>query len=147
MIIIFDLHGVIFDYEVRQNNYDVFVLNSGLEILQACAQQKDAFGKKKHTLYILSNWGLKGFEKIKQQYAHILELFDGYVISGECGYSKPDSEIFEVLINRYQLAGENCIFIDDAAMNVAAVEKFGWTGICYEDPEHVITKLKNLKII
>lgn len=146
MIIVFDLHGVIFDYDVKKNNYAVYLLDAGLKILQACAAQKDDTGKKLHKLYILSNWGTAGFQKIKQAHPEILALFDGQVISGECGYSKPSPEIFELLINRYQLANQPCLFIDDAQMNIAAAEKFGWVGIHYQDPNHVTNLLKKFNI-
>lgn len=146
MIIIFDLHGVIFDYDAKKINYEVYTLNPGLEILQACANQKDQYGKKRHKIYILSNWGLSGFQKLRDMYPDILELFDGQVISGECGYSKPDQEIFELIINRYQLADKTCIFIDDVAMNIAAAKQFGWIGIHYQDPAHATNLLKELKV-
>ena len=144
MIIIFDLHGVIFDYHASKYTYDIFILQKGLEILQACASQKDAHGNKKHQIYILSNWGKSGFEKLKKQHGAILDLFDGHVISGECGYSKPNSEIFELLINRYNLANQECIFIDDSVINVNAANKFGWKAIHYQDPEHVLKQLKKI---
>ncbi len=146
MIIIFDLHGVIFDYDAKQSNYDVYPLKPGLEILQACASQKDEFGARLHKLYILSNWGSSGFQKIKLLHPDILDLFDGQVISGECGYSKPSIEIFELIINRYQLANQTCIFIDDSIINIAAVKQFGWTGIHYQDPTHVTNLLKKLNV-
>ena len=75
-----------------------------------------------------------------------MALFDGQVISGECGYSKPSREIFEVLINRYQLVNQPCILIDDTAINVARAKQFGWIGIHYEDPTHVTNLLKKLNI-
>lgn len=146
--LIFDLHGVIFDYNGKTSaNSEIYTLQQGLDILKTCAQIKDEFGKKLHKLYILSNWGKPGFDKIRQQFPEILDLFDGCVISGEAGYSKPESEIFELLINRYQLKNQPCVFIDDNEFNVIAAQQFGWTTIFYDNPTHVKQLLEKLHII
>lgn len=146
--LIFDLHGVIFDYDgVSSVNATIYTLEPGLKILQACASQKNSMGKKLHKLYILSNWGKIGFDKIRSQFPEIIELFDGCVISGEAGYSKPEREIFELLINRYQLKNQPCVFIDDNEINVIAAQQFGWNSIFYNQPEYVKLLLEKLNII
>lgn len=146
--LIFDLHGVIFDYDGTSSvNATIYILEPGLKLLQNCANQKDEFGKKLHKLYILSNWGKIGFDKIRQQFPQIIELFDGCVISGEAGYSKPEREIFELIINRYQLKNQPCVFIDDNEINVIAAQQFGWQTIFYDKPERVKLLLEKLKVI
>lgn len=145
--LIFDLHGVIFDYDGEKPNDSVHILTPGLKILQNCANQIDQFGKKLHKIYILSNWGKIGFTKLKTQFPEIMALFDGCVISGECDYSKPQAEIFELLIARYHLQNQRCIFIDDMAINVAAAAQFGWTGIFYTDPKHVTNLLQTFHVL
>jgi len=146
--LIFDLHGVIFDYNGKTSAKSlIYTLPPGLEILKRCAQIKDSCGKKLHKIYILSNWGKAGFDKIRQQFPEILELFDGCVISGEAGYSKPEKEIFELLINRYQIKNQPCVFIDDSEVNVIAAQQFGWTTIFYDNPAHVKQLLEKLNII
>lgn len=146
--LIFDLHGVIFDYNgISSVDATIYILEDGLKLLQACANQKDSAGKKKHKLYILSNWGKVGFDKIRSQFPQIIELFDGCVISGEAGYSKPEREIFELLINRYQLKNKPCVFIDDNEINVIAAQQFGWHSIFYDKPERVKLLLEKFNVI
>lgn len=147
MNIIFDLHGVIFSYDPILLNDLIYTLKPGLEILQACANQTDENGQRLHKLYILSNWGKPGFTKMKAQHSDILALFDGYVISGECAYSKPQKEIFELLIAKYNLTGKECVFIDDNELNIVAAHQFGWTNIFYNNPESVKQRLIDLKIL
>lgn len=146
--LIFDLHGVIFNYDGHTSvNAEIYVLNPGLEILKSCAMQKDENGKRLHKFYILSNWGKIGFDKIRTQYPQIIDMFDGCVISGEAGYSKPNPAIFDLLINRYQLKDQPCIFIDDSEINVIAAQQFGWTSIFYDNPKRVKLLLESLNII
>lgn len=144
--IIFDLGGVIFGYDQTMPNPNFYPLIPGLHILKKCASQKDQFGKKLHRIYILSNWSKTSFDRIKAQYPDIMELFDGYIISGEVGYSKPEEEIFKLLIDRYHLEGERCIFIDDTQAHILTANRLGWTSILYDDATDTETLLAKLGI-
>src|SRR5690606_29704980 len=46
------------------------------------------------------------------------EHFQDIIVSSEVGILKPSSEIFTLLLDRYQLIPEECIFIDDRDVNV-----------------------------
>ncbi len=58
-----------------------------------------------------------------------LEKFDGVVVSGLEHLVKPDLRIFRVFCERYGLAPEGCVFIDDNEPNVAAARRFGMKAI------------------
>ena len=57
------------------------------------------------------------------------EFFDGAVISALEKCVKPEPEIFHVLLDRFKLATEDCIFIDDMQRNVDGAEVVGIKGI------------------
>ena len=58
-------------------------------------------------------------------------LLDGCVISGMEGVAKPDPEIFEILLNRYDLDPAATVFIDDTAANVVAAGAAGIHALGY----------------
>ena len=63
-----------------------------------------------------------------------LEKFDGVIVSGLEGMVKPDPRIYRVFCERYGLAPESCVFIDDSEPNITSARKFGMHGIHFKDP-------------
>ena len=63
-----------------------------------------------------------------------LEKFDGVIVSGLEGLVKPDPRLYRVFCERYGIAAENCVFIDDSEQNIVAARKFGMHGIHFKDP-------------
>jgi FMN phosphatase YigB (HAD superfamily) len=63
-----------------------------------------------------------------------LEKFDGVVVSGLERLVKPDPRLYRVFCERYSLAPESCVFIDDSEPNIVAARKFGMAGIHFTDP-------------
>ncbi len=78
-------------------------------------------------LYLLSNIS----EYFADNYVHnpevkaVLDLFDGLVFSAPIKMAKPDKKIFEYIIDKYGLAPQESIFIDDNHNNIAAAEGVG----------------------
>jgi 2-haloacid dehalogenase len=63
-----------------------------------------------------------------------LEKFDGVVVSGLERLVKPDPRIYRVFCERYGLAPESCVFIDDSEPNIIAASKFGMQTVLFTDP-------------
>ena len=59
-------------------------------------------------------------------------LFDGMVVSALEKRVKPEPEIFQILLDRYGLKAEDCVFIDDMQKNVDAAEAVGIKGIRFD---------------
>lgn len=59
------------------------------------------------------------------------EHMDGLVVSADHKLLKPQRELFEVLLNRYQLNGGECFFIDDTAANVEGAQNAGLHGTVF----------------
>ncbi|MCI8506147.1 MAG: HAD family phosphatase [Lachnospiraceae bacterium] len=75
-------------------------------------------------VYILSNYG-KAFYEERKPYFHFLEYTDGQVISYQEKQVKPEPEIYETLLSRYQICPEESVFFDDLRANLEAAEEFG----------------------
>ncbi len=80
-----------------------------------------------YSLYYLSNFPADIFDDIKNS-NDFFRNFDGGIISSHVRYSKPESEIFRILFNRYGLVPEESLYIDDNELNVKAGEELGMKG-------------------
>jgi putative hydrolase of the HAD superfamily len=84
--------------------------------------------KEGFKLYYLSNFPFDFFEEVKKQY-DFFKYFNGGIISAEIGCSKPDTGIFKIFLENYNLTPEECLYIDDIEINVRVAESFGMKGI------------------
>lgn len=83
-----------------------------------------------HEIYGLTNWSMETFPAARERFG-ILQMIDRYVVSGAEGYIKPDARLFRVLLDRYHLKAEECVFVDDNPDNVAAANALGMEGIVF----------------
>ena len=75
-------------------------------------------------LYALSNWSAETYPAAERRF-DFLGWFQGVLISGREGMKKPDPRIFRLLLERYAIAPEQAVYIDDSARNVAAAAALG----------------------
>jgi 2-haloacid dehalogenase len=64
-----------------------------------------------------------------------MSWFDGVVVSAFEGVVKPEREIFERLLERFNLRPESTLFIDDSERNVRAARELGIQAVLFESPE------------
>lgn len=76
----------------------------------------------------------------------LTELFDAMIFSSECGWVKPDPEIFRLLLQKLSARAENAVFIDDTIANVEAARRMGMKGIVFSGVRELYTDLENLGI-
>ena len=79
-------------------------------------------------VYALTNWSSETFPSQRRRFP-FLALFDGIVVSGDEGVIKPDPRIFRILLERYDVAAGDAVFIDDVPANAAAAATLGIHGI------------------
>ena len=89
-----------------------------------------------YKVYGLSNWSHETFPMVKDKY-EAFGMMDGIVMSGQELIAKPDLRIYKILLERYGLKAEECVFIDDRKENIIAGEQLGIRGIIFEDCEQV----------
>jgi len=105
-----------------------------LEILKSLAA-------KNYNLYILSNFHEKAFTYVSNKY-NFFDYFDGKVISADIGMIKPDPEIYEHLLNKFNLEAGTTLFIDDSKKNIAAAINKGIRVIHFKDAASLKEELK-----
>ena len=73
--------------------------------------------------------------------------FDGKLISCDVKVVKPMREIYQLFTEQFALDPEECLFIDDAPINVAAAISCGWSGIVFHgNAEELRAKMRNLGV-
>lgn len=82
--------------------------------------------------FALSNWSRRTFDIAAPRFP-FLRGFEGVVISGDVGATKPDERIYQALLDGFGLRPEGTVFIDDRADNVAAASRMGLVGIRFVD--------------
>ncbi len=93
---------------------------------------------KGYKLYVLSNM-TRHFIKNAYKFP-IFKEFDGIVYSAPIGLIKPNAEIFNYLLDKYQLIADECLFIDDLKDNVIAADKLNIKTYHYQSDTNELRK-------
>jgi putative hydrolase of the HAD superfamily len=110
-------------------------LNPGVTELLSEAKSKGI------SVWCLSNDVSRWSDKIRNNLG-VEEFLRGSVISSDVGIRKPDTEIYEALIQSSGFKIEDILFVDDREKNVVAARELGIETIMFE-PEIGFTDAKN----
>ena len=69
---------------------------------------------------------------------------NGGILSFEAKCIKPDSKIYEMLVDKYNLIPEECVFVDDRSSNIEGAKKKGFRTILFESYEKTNEELENI---
>lgn len=101
------------------------------------------YKRRGYGIWGLTNWSKDLFPLVREQIP-AFKLMDGIVVSGEERVIKPDARLYRILLDRYGLKPEECVFIDDNAANAAGAEAVGIHGIVFHDASQLRTELEAL---
>ena len=104
-------------------------------------KEKDAY-----KTYALTNWSGELFPIALQKY-DFLHWFDGRVVSGDEKMRKPFPEFYELILQRYSLAPEKTLFIDDNLRNIRAAEDMGIVSVHFQSPEQLRNELTSAGLL
>lgn len=102
--------------------------------------------KNGNRVFVLSNMQIECIDFIEQKYP-FWDVFDGMVISSRIQMVKPELEIYQHLLEKFDLMIEKTIFIDDIPENLEAASKLGMRIIKFENPSQCEKELKALGCI
>ncbi|MBL7731197.1 MAG: HAD family phosphatase [Chitinophagaceae bacterium] len=88
----------------------------------------------RYKIYALTNWQADLFSIALVRY-NFLHWFDGRVVSGEEKTRKPFPEFYKILLDRYAVLPEECLFIDDNLRNAEAAGALGINSIHFKNAE------------
>lgn len=104
--------------------------------------------EKGYSIFVLSNMAIQTYEYFKK--LEFFTLCDGIVISGYEAIVKPNKEIFERLLNRYQISASETLLIDDDDTNktIEAANNLGIScrRVLPNDSEDILALLKENEI-
>lgn len=128
-----DIHKVLSDVKtiVRRNDY-------------AIPWIKELKSKGYRCLY-LSNFSRKAETECADALDFLLYM-DGGILSYQDKVIKPMPEIYQLLIDRYDLKPEECVFMDDTPRNLEGAAKFGIHTIHFRTQAQAIEELRALGV-
>lgn len=101
-------------------------------------------GKGYRCLY-LSNFSRRAHRECAAS-LDFIPYMDGGILSYQDKVIKPMPEIYQLLIDRYQLVPEECVFMDDTPRNLDGAQKFGIHTIHFKNQAQAIEELKKLGV-
>ena len=121
-----------------KNNYDN---DSILSEVPGSYEYVESLKKRGYRIFFLSNvddWILK----YDQDTFRVFELGEGGVYSCEEKCTKPDSKIYQILLERYRLSPDECVFVDDTPQNIQGAESIGITSILHTSIDDTAKQLE-----
>ncbi len=97
--------------------------------------------KNGYGVYILSNYGDTMYRSNAVRFA-FLKLVDGGIFSYREKLLKPDPAIYRLLLSRYGLKAEECLFLDDSAENTQGARQVGLEAETVDSEEKIMAALK-----
>ena len=91
--------------------------------------------------YIFSNTNDLAIAHIRRNFP-FFQNFDGYILSYEVKAMKPHTPIYESLEKMTGKRGDEIIYIDDRAENIAAGSARGWRTVLHDTPEKTCGAVK-----
>lgn len=86
------------------------------------------YKEKKYNIYYLSNMSVETFQCINKKTDFFEKTCIGGIVSAYEKMIKPSEEIYKLLLNRFNLLAEECLFIDDNFNNVNSALKLGFNS-------------------
>lgn len=98
-----------------------------------------------YKVYLLSNYSRGSFKYVKEDF-NFYKYVDGGVISYEVNYIKPEPEIYEELIRKYNINPKEAVFLDDSQANLDGAKPFGFHTILVTEFEKALGELRTLGV-
>ncbi|MCF7858582.1 MAG: HAD family phosphatase [Candidatus Cloacimonetes bacterium] len=86
-----------------------------------------------HKVFVLSNTDELHFRRIWQDFPELHFFEDNLMLSYELKSVKPNKEIFNRALEKFDLQSGDCIFVDDKVENVKTAEGLGIKAVLYTD--------------
>jgi 2-haloacid dehalogenase len=109
---------------------------------------KNLIDSPDYRVYALTNWSAETFPIAKSiERFQFLHWFEGVLVSGEEHLIKPQPEIYELILSRYDIDRTKAIFIDDNLRNVIASKNVGLDAIHFQSAEQLAKELSNIGVM
>jgi len=107
---------------------------------------KELKNEKKFSFYALTNWSAETFPRALELF-DFLHWFDGRLVSGEVNLRKPQLEIYELILSKFNLNPSETLFIDDNLRNINSAKQTGLICLHFQSPSQVRQYLMEQKFL
>lgn len=128
--------------EIRETQHDKSTIVSRNDYAIPWIQE---LKKKGYRCLYLSNFSRKAHKDCAAA-LDFLPYMDGGILSYQEKIIKPMPEIYQLLIDRYGLVPEECVFLDDTQKNLDGAEKFGIHTILFQNQAQAVEALRKLGV-
>lgn len=98
-----------------------------------------------YKIYFLSNFIKEAFDYVQKRH-DFFTLVDGKVISSEIKYVKPEAKIYQILLEKYDLNPDQCVYIDDVESNLLQAHSLNMKTIHYLEDTDLRTELRKIDV-
>lgn len=102
--------------------------------------------EKGYQVLVLSNFAHKAYEDCRDV-LDFLDYVDGGILSFRDKMVKPEPEIYQLLMDRYHLKPEECVFLDDTEKNLPPAEAFGMHTVHFKDRGQAVEELRKMGVV
>ena len=106
---------------------------------------KGLAGSRRYLLATLNNESLE-LNLYRIERFHLRAYFTIFFSSCFLGMQKPDEAIYHLALQLTQRAPEECVFIDDRALNLECAQHLGMRTIHYQDPRQLREELRRMGV-
>ena len=99
-----------------------------------------------HRLIALTNWSAETFPVALERY-EFLQWFEGIVVSGDEKTRKPFPQIYQTLLDRFNVNPKEAVFIDDSHANILGAEALNIKGIHFQSPAQLRQQLQEWNVV
>jgi glucose-1-phosphatase len=92
-------------------------------------------------LWIISNTNRLHFEYIQERYNLVANYFQGWTLSYEEGFAKPNPVIYKRALQKAGVPAAEALFIDDRQENVESALKLGMDAFQFLNPARLVQEL------
>ena len=127
--------------EIRQSQEDLHGMVTRREYAIPWVKELKAAG---WNVYYLSNFSKKAAVDCADA-LDFIPYMDGGILSFQDKLIKPDAAIYELLLKRYSLKAEECVFLDDTPANVEMAKKVGIHSFVFTEKALAEIELEKLR--
>jgi 2-haloacid dehalogenase len=98
-------------------------------------------------LYAITNFSGEFWPPFRAREAALFDRFQDIVVSGDELLTKPDPAIYRLALDRFGLAAEDALFVDDRADNVAGAQSVGMPAVLFTDAKTLRADLVNFGVL
>ncbi len=115
---------------------------NGYELITETKDLIDELSKK-YKVYFLSDNVKERVERLNKKH-NFVDWFEGGIFSHEAGVKKPDPKIYQIVLEKTGVKGNEAVFIDDRPENLPPAKELGMQTILFIDPAGLKQKIHRL---